>query len=199
MPRGFAPLHAVLALTRWPMGVLTPVVEITALAVLHAREALALRDTVALPCIGDNDPWDVLTPVEQRAEALLRGLFIAPALHQNIEDIVVLVHRPPHVMALPIHRQKHLSQVPLVPWLGASTLQPIGVRLPTLETPLTDGLVGHVDAAFKQQFLHVAVAQGEARGEPDPVADDFARKAVMLVARGVGRRGHAWLPIHRFM
>ena len=112
MPRGCAPLHVVLALTRWPMGVLTPVVEITALAVLHARENLALRGTVALQCIGDDDPWDVLTPFEQRAEALLRGLFIAPALHQNIEDIVVLVHRPPQGMPLTMHGEKHLIQNP---------------------------------------------------------------------------------------
>ena len=72
MPRGFEPLHVVLALTRWPMGVLTPVVEVTALAVLHAREELALRGTVALQFICDDDPWDVLTPFEQLAEELLR-------------------------------------------------------------------------------------------------------------------------------
>lgn len=33
MPGGFEPLHVVLALPRGPMGVLTPVIEITTLAV----------------------------------------------------------------------------------------------------------------------------------------------------------------------
>jgi hypothetical protein len=64
---------------------------------------------------------------------------------------------------------------------------------------LTDGLIGHGDATLEQEFLHVAVAQGEAIVKPDPVADDVAGKAVVFVARGVGRRGHAGLPILGFI
>jgi hypothetical protein len=45
--------------------------------------------------------------------------------------------------------------------------------------------VGHGDAMFAQEFLHVAVAQGEARGEPDAVTDDFFGLAVRLVALGI--------------
>src|SRR5262245_5434098 len=41
-------------------------------------------------------------------------------------------------------------------------------------------------------LLNVAVAQDEATVKPDPVTDDFTGKAVVLVVRGVGRRGHAW-------
>jgi len=52
--------------------------------------------------------------------------------------------------------------VPFVAWLGASTLQPIRVVLPKLQTPLADGFMGDVDAAFTKQLLHVAIAQGEA-------------------------------------
>jgi hypothetical protein len=73
--------------------------------------------------------------------------------------------------------------------------QPIGVVLPKPPTPLADRFVGHRDAAFEQELFHVAVAQGEAIGEPDPVADDCARQAVVLVAFAGGGRGHLWLPI----
>jgi hypothetical protein len=41
------------------MGVLTPVIEIAALAVLHARENLSLRSAVAFEFIGDDHPWYV--------------------------------------------------------------------------------------------------------------------------------------------
>ena len=68
----------------------------------------------------------------------------------------------------PVHGQKDLIQVPLVTWWGASVLQLIRVVLPKFQTPLADGLVGHIDAALKQEFLHVAVAQREAIGEPAP-------------------------------
>ena len=55
--------------------------------------------------------------------------------------------------------------------------------------------MGHSDAAFEQEFFHVAVAQGEARGEPDPVTDDCTGKTVIPVAPRVGQRGHVWLSI----
>jgi len=51
------------------------------------RQDLPLRSTIALQFICDDDPWDVLTPFEQLAEELLRGLFVAPVLHQNPAQI----------------------------------------------------------------------------------------------------------------
>ena len=53
-------------------------------------------------------------------------------------------------------------EVPLVAWLGASTLQLIGIILPKLQTPLADSFMGDVDPAFEQQLLYSAVTQGEA-------------------------------------
>jgi hypothetical protein len=47
------------------MRVLTPVIEITALAVLHARQDLALRGPVAFEFIRDDHPWYVLQPFEE--------------------------------------------------------------------------------------------------------------------------------------
>jgi len=55
--------------------------------------------------------------------------------------------------------------------------------------------MGHRDAAFEQELFHVAVAESEAIVEPDPMADDFAGKAVVFVTLGVCGWGHAWLPI----
>src|SRR5205814_8733414 len=97
-----------------------------------------------------------------------------------------------------INGEKHLIKVPLVPWLGASTLQLIGVILPKLQTPLADGFVRHIDAALKQELLHVAVAQRESIVQPDPVADDFAGEAVIFVACGISGWRHVWLPIGVF-
>ena len=50
--------------------------------------------------------------------------------------------------------------------------------------------MGHGDTALEQQLLPIAVAQGKAIGEPDPVADDLAGEAVILVAFGVSRWRH---------
>jgi hypothetical protein len=96
---------------------------------------------VALELIRNDDPRHVLQALEQLAEKLLRRLLVAAALHQDIEHVIVLVDSAPQVMALAIDGQKDLVEVPLVPWLGASTLQLIRVVLPKLQTPLADGWV----------------------------------------------------------
>src|SRR5215510_2314944 len=93
-------------------------------------------------------------------------------------------------MACTIDGEKHLIQVPLVPGLGASMLQLIGVVLPKLQTPLTDGFMGHVDTALEQELLHVAITQREAIGEPDPMTDNLAGKAVIFIALGVSGWRH---------
>src|SRR5262245_12870261 len=115
------PLHAIFALPRRPVRILTAVVQITTLAVFDAGQDLALGRAVALELIGDDHPWYILEPLEQLTKKLLRRLFVASALHQNVEHVIVLIHCTPQVMALPVNRQKDLVQVPLVPWLGAST------------------------------------------------------------------------------
>jgi hypothetical protein len=62
--------------------------------------------------------------------------------------------------------------------------------LTELATPLADGFIGHHDAAGEQQLFHVAVAEAEAAIEPDRVADDLDRKAVIFIAVD-GWYGHA--------
>src|SRR5262245_39578397 len=105
------------------MGVLTPVIEIATLAMLHPWQELALRRTVALQLVRNDDARHVLQALQQLTEKLLRRPLVAAALHEDIEDVVVLVDGAPEVMALTMNREKHLIQVPLVTWLGASVLQ----------------------------------------------------------------------------
>jgi hypothetical protein len=74
MPRGLKPLHTILALTRWPMRVLTAVIEIATLAMFNAWENLALRRAVALqfidtggsPCLYDRGEYAI--PVKNAIE-----------------------------------------------------------------------------------------------------------------------------------
>src|SRR5215831_6908493 len=100
MTCGLKPLHTALALTCRPMGVLTPIIEIAALTVLHAREHLALRRAIASELIGDDHAWDVEQAFEELAEALLRRLLVAPLLYEDVEDVGDVIHRAPQVIAL---------------------------------------------------------------------------------------------------
>jgi hypothetical protein len=115
MPRGFESLHATLALARGAMQVLTAIIEIATLAMLHARKNLAFGRAVALQFVRDDHAWYVLQALEQLAKELLRGLLMAPALHQDIQDVVVLVHRAPQIMALAMVVMKWTRLFPV--WL----------------------------------------------------------------------------------
>jgi len=93
-------------------------------------------------------------------------------------------------MAFAIDREKHLIEMPFISRARPASLQLMGLFLPKFQTPLPDGLVGHVDAALAQELLHVAVAQRETRIEPDSMADDLAGEAVVLVAFMVSGWSH---------
>jgi hypothetical protein len=80
--------------------------------------------------------------------------------------------------------------MPFVAGLRTPPSQPIGIVLPKLPTPLTDGFMGHRDAALEQQFFHIAVAQGEAIIEPDSMADDLTGEAMVLITFRVSGWSH---------
>jgi hypothetical protein len=122
-------------------------------------------------------------------------LRVAAALHQDVEDVVVLIDRAPQGMPLAMHGLKHCIQRPRVPWLGTSTLQLMRIVLPTWQTPLPDGFMGDVETACKQQLVHVAGTPRAASIEPDALADDRAGQAVIVVACGGSGWRHVWLPI----
>jgi hypothetical protein len=191
MTGGCEPLHTILALARGAMGMLTPVLEGATLPGCHPGQDLALGRAVALELIGAKHAWHILQPFEQLAQALLRRLLIPPALDQDIADVVVLVHGAPPGMTLPVDRPDACIQVPLVPWLGASPLQWMRLGLPKRPTPRADGLVGHIDTAFKEEGLPIAVASRQARVEPDAMPAELAGTAVSFVALG----GSGWRPV----
>jgi hypothetical protein len=51
--------------------------------------------------------------------------------------------------------------------------------------------MGHVNTTSKQELLHDTVGQGKLVVESDPMADNFAWKARVLIAIGVNGQGHS--------
>jgi hypothetical protein len=80
-----------------------------------------------------------------------------------------------------MNREKHLVEVPFVPRLRASTTELVRIVLTELAAPLADRFIGHDDATGEQELFHISVAEAEAEIEPDRVADDLGREAVVLV------------------
>ena len=114
VPCGLKSLHAPLPLARRLMGVLGAVIEVAVLAMFHPRQDLALRRAVAFQLIRDDDPGHADQTLEELAEKLLRRLLVPAALHENIQDVAVLIHRAPQIVTLLIDREEDLIQMPFV-------------------------------------------------------------------------------------
>ena len=120
---------------------------------LHARQDLAFRSPIPLQLIGDDHARNVVQPFEQLADKSLRGLFVAVALHQDLEHISVLIHRSPQRLSLATDGEEDLIQVPFVATARATT-QFIGRGLTKFEAPLPHRFRGHGDPALGQKFLN---------------------------------------------
>src|SRR5689334_2120520 len=64
----------------------------------------------------------------------------------------------------------------------AMPTQPSCDRGTELQYPAPHRFVGNVEPSVRQQFLDIAVAQGEAEIKPDRVLDDLGREAMAAVA-----------------
>ena len=108
---------------------------------------------------------------------------ISTRLDQDVDHVTVLVDGTPEVLTLALDVDEELVQVPRVAQATFSPLQPASVLSAELPAPLPDCLVGHGDAALRQEVLDVSEAQAEAVVEPDGMGDDLGWKAVATVAR----------------
>ncbi len=149
------PLHPALPLTGGLVRVLGAIIEVPMPAMFHAGQDLPRGRAVARQFVGDDDRRDVPQTLQELPEESLRGNLVSPALHQDVEDIPVLIDGPPQIRALAIDRQKHLIQVPLVTWMRTSAPELIGIRLPKLHTPLADRFIGHDHPTCKQQLFDI--------------------------------------------
>jgi hypothetical protein len=122
-------------------------------------------------------------PLSSFFEELL-GRLVATTVPQDVEDVIIMIHRPPQVMTSAMDGQNHLVDMLMVSGPGPTTLQLIGVLLIKLATPLADRFVGHHDSAFEQQLLDSTVAQAQATREPDGMTDDLEWTSVMYVGGG---------------
>jgi len=102
VPRGLKPLQAPLPLAGRLVGILVAVIEVPVLAVLHSSKDLPLRRTIASQLIRNDHPRHVRQSLQQPAKELLGGVHVAPALHQDIQYMAILIDGAPQVMALPV-------------------------------------------------------------------------------------------------
>src|SRR5215813_5669097 len=143
MARGLEPLHAPLPLAGGLVGVLRPSVQIAVLAMFYPWEDLALSGSVAFEFVSDDHARHVSQSLEQLTKESLRRFLIPAALHQDIQHVPVLIHRPPQIVPFPLDRQKDFIHLPFVTGSETAATELIRIRLAKFAAPLTNGLIGH--------------------------------------------------------
>src|SRR5512135_2846233 len=130
------------------------------------------------------------SPLSSLRKNFLAALAFRLLCTRDVEDVAVLVNRPPQVVLDTVDADEHLIKVPLVPGTGPAATQGAGVGLPELPAPAPDRLVGDHHAAGEHEFLGLPEREQEPVVEPHTVRDDLDRVAVALVRR----RGSAHAP-----
>jgi hypothetical protein len=173
-------LPASLPLARGLVGMLRTGVERAMLAMFHPWREFPLRRTRALQVIRDHHPRHIRQPLEELAEERLRRLLIPAALHENTQDMAVLIDHPPPRGPFPVGAEQDSTQVPRVTRPRASAPKLLGIGLAERATPLSDGFIRDHGAADEHEFLHILGTEAEADVQPHAVADDFAGKRWFL-------------------
>ncbi len=191
MARGLEAAHGAFPLPRWLMGVFSAIIQPLVLPVLDPRQDLPLRCTITGKFIRYDHPRHVLASLKQLAEELFGRLFVASALHQNIEYSPMLVDGPPQIGRLAIDREEDFIEVPFIPSLRTSTFELVRIVLPELQSPAPHGLIAEGDTASRHQFFDIPKTQRKPEIQPDRMRNDFGRVAVTLVGWGSNARLHA--------
>jgi hypothetical protein len=119
---------------------------------------------------------------EQFAHQPQRRPAVAPTLYQHVEDFPLVIDGTPEIHPHTGDPDHHLVQMPSVAGPRTMPAQPSSDRGAKLQHLTSYRFIGDVEPAFGEQFLHVAVAQGETEIEPDRVLDDLRRKAMAAIA-----------------
>ena len=147
--RRFESPHLAFSLARGLMCHFGSVIRPFVLAVSDPEHKLPARRPIAAEFVGYQLVRDVLQPFQQFTKEAFRGVFIAALLHQDIQDITILIHRPPKIMLLASNRDTDFIEVPRIAQPPLASPQLPGNRQIEFQTPLAHRFVADEDPARK--------------------------------------------------
>ena len=141
-----------------------------------------MGNTVAAQLVGHETNRFLSLTFQETPKESPRRTPVPAGLDEEVNQVPVLVHRAPEILALTVDRDENFVQKPRI---AESTLaspqspRVIGAELPA---PLPNGFVRHDDASLGEEILDIPEAQAVSVIQPDGVADNFRRKAMPKVA-----------------
>ena len=104
--------HLALTLSDRLMRDLRAVVRVLIGAVKHRRHHRATGGRVTAQHVGDQASRHLPLGLQSRAKEAHRGVPIPSRLHEDVEDVTVLIHGAPQVLLATLDRDEHLVEMP---------------------------------------------------------------------------------------
>ncbi len=142
-----------------------------------------MRRTIASQLVGHETGRFQSLTLEECPKESTRRTPVPPGLHQDIDQVTILIHRAPQILALTMDPHEHFVQEPRISESTLTSFQPPSVVGTELSAPLSNGLVRHDDASFGQEILDISEAQAVSVVDPHGVTDDVRRKTMPQVER----------------
>ena len=88
-------------------------------------------------------------------------MFVASALHHNINGGAILIDRASHILLFPVNGDTDFIEVPGLTQATLTLLQFPRIGQPKLLVPLANGFIGDRDASFGEEFFDFPKAQAK--------------------------------------
>src|SRR6202046_5407064 len=158
------------------MRILSSLVLAQAPLVPRGQTDFGLCRAVRAQLVGHQDIRREALFLEQLAHQFHRCSFIAPPLHEQLENLAFVVNRAPEPELPARDRHGHLIEMPPRGWSRASTPKFSGEQRPELQYPSSHRFVGDIQTALRKQIFDVAIAERETHVQPNGVPDDRRRE-----------------------
>ena len=170
--------HLALPLTRRLVGDLGSIVRVLISDVDYGRHHGAARGGVGAQLVGDQSSRNTALGFQQLPKESDGCSPIPVRLHEDVQDVTVLVHCAPQILLATLDRDEHLVEMPGVSQPTAPAPQLPGVDRPEPLAPLPNRLVGDRYASLREEIFSIAEAEAESIVEPDRVADDVRWESI---------------------
>jgi hypothetical protein len=90
----------------------------------------------------------------------------AACLHQDVNYVTVLIHRPPEILLLAIDSNEDFIQVPAVAEAALTPLQTTSIPRTKLLTPDSNRFIRYGDSAFGEKILDISETQNRNDDKP---------------------------------
>ena len=124
--------------------------------------------------------------LQELAKEAFRCTPIATGLHEDVDDVTVLIHGTPQILPFTVDGDEDLAQKPRIAESTMSALQTPCKFGTELRAPPTDCLVRHDGSSFGEYILDIPEAETEFEVEPDCMTDNFAWISVPAIEGSSG-------------